>query len=199
MDAIAPFPHLLPSARLCHRQVLERHERRGPPNTDFIIYNIPQLAGVALTVPLLKEMLKNPRVIGVKNSSMPVQDIQMLKDEGTRGGRPFVVFNGPDEQLISGLVMGADGGIGGTYAVMPELYLKIYELVKGRRPGHGQTGAIRCGQHHLCALRRPKGNMYASIKEVLRRRENLDLGGVRGLCTTWWKRTCPRSTSVSPP
>ena len=26
------------------------------PNTDFIIYNIPQLAGVALTSPLLKEM-----------------------------------------------------------------------------------------------------------------------------------------------
>ena len=41
------------------------------PNTDFIIYNIPQLAGVSLTVPLLKEMLKNPKVIGVKNSSMP--------------------------------------------------------------------------------------------------------------------------------
>ena len=49
------------------------------PNTDFIIYNIPQLAGVALTMPLFKEMLKNPRVIGVKNSSIPVQDIQMFK------------------------------------------------------------------------------------------------------------------------
>ena len=51
------------------------------PNTDFVIYNIPQLAGVALNGSLLKEMLKNPRVIGVKNSSMPVQDIQMWKDE----------------------------------------------------------------------------------------------------------------------
>ena len=37
------------------------------PNTDFIIYNIPQLAGVALTIPLLKEMQKNPRVVAVKN------------------------------------------------------------------------------------------------------------------------------------
>ena len=89
------------------------------PNTDFVIYNIPQLAGVALTVPLLQEMLKNPRVIGVKNSSMPVQDIQMWKDEGA------LVFNGPDEQLLSGLAAGAAGGIGGTYAAMPELYLEI--------------------------------------------------------------------------
>ena len=83
------------------------------PNTDFIIYNIPQPAGVSLSVPLLKEMLKNPRVIGVKNSSMPTQDIQMWADEGA------IVFNGPDEQLISGLVMGAIGGIGGTYGAMP--------------------------------------------------------------------------------
>ena len=42
------------------------------PNTDFVIYNIPQLAGVALTMPLFHEMLKNPNVAAVKNSSMPV-------------------------------------------------------------------------------------------------------------------------------
>ena len=35
------------------------------PNTDFIIYNIPQLAGVALTTGLLNEMMKNPKVVGI--------------------------------------------------------------------------------------------------------------------------------------
>ncbi len=148
------------------------------PNTDFVIYNIPQLAGVALTIPLLKEMLKNPNVVGVKNSSMPVQDIQMFKDEGTRGGRPFVVFNGPDEQFISGLMMGADGGIGGTYGVMPELFVKLWELfhagklVEARQLQYDVDNII----YALCG---GKCNMYASIKEVLRRREGLDLGGVR--------------------
>ena len=148
------------------------------PNTDFIIYNIPQLAGVALTIPLLREMLKNPRVVGVKNSSMPVQDIQMFKDEGTKGGRDFVVFNGPDEQLISGLVMGADGGIGGTYGAMPELILKLWTLTKD-----GKLDEARQLQYDvdniIYALCAPKCNMYASIKEVLRRREGLDIGGVR--------------------
>ena len=52
------------------------------PNTDFIIYNIPQLAGTALTLPLLRTMRKNPNVVGVKNSSMATQDIQMFKAEG---------------------------------------------------------------------------------------------------------------------
>ena len=74
------------------------------PNTDFIIYNIPQLAGVALSVKLFKEMRKNPRVIGVKNSSMPTQDIEGFVEAG---GEHCVVFNGPDEQFISGRVIGA--------------------------------------------------------------------------------------------
>lgn len=100
-------------------------------NTDFIIYNIPQLAGVALTLPILKEMRKNPRVIGVKNSSPATQDIQMWKYEG---GQDFIVFNGPDEQFISGLAMGAGGGIGGTYAVMPELFLSAYRLYHEGHP-----------------------------------------------------------------
>lgn len=148
------------------------------PNTDFIIYNIPQLAGVALTIPLLKEMLKNPNVIGVKNSSMPVQDIQMFKDEGTKNGRPFVVFNGPDEQIISGLMMGADGGIGGTYGAMPELIVKLFELFyAGKRE---EARALQYDVDNIIyALCGGKCNMYASIKEVLRRREGLDLGGVR--------------------
>ena len=44
------------------------------PNTEFVIYNIPQLAGTGLTMSLLREMLKNPNVVAVKNSSMPTQD-----------------------------------------------------------------------------------------------------------------------------
>lgn len=144
------------------------------PNTDFIIYNIPQLAGVALSVSLYKEMLKNPKVIGVKNSSMPVQDIQMFKD--VRGG-DSVIFNGPDEQLVSGLAMGADGGIGGTYAVMPELYLKIKELVEAgniKRAREIQYTADRI----IYAMCRCHGNLYAVMKEILKSK-GLELGSVR--------------------
>ena len=145
------------------------------PNTDFVIYNIPQLAGVALTMPLFHEMLKNPKVAAVKNSSMPVQDIQMFKMEG---GPDFVVFNGPDEQFISGRAMGADGGIGGTYAVMPELLLKADELLKAGKVKEAAEVqyAIDAIIYAMCAC---KGNLYAVMKEILRIRENLDIGGVR--------------------
>ena len=142
------------------------------PNTDFIIYNIPQLAGVALTVDLLREMKKNPRVIGVKNSSMPTQDIQMWLDEGV------LVFNGPDEQLISGLVMGACGGIGGTYGAMPQLYIELYNCVKSGNMAKALDIQNDCCRiiYKLCSGR---GNMYGMIKEVLRINGAPDCGSVR--------------------
>ena len=145
------------------------------PNTDFVIYNIPQLAGVALTPSLFKEMRKNPKVIGVKNSSMPTQDI----DTFVRiGGENCVVFNGPDEQFVSGRAIGAAGGIGGTYGAMPELFLKMDALVRAGKyeeaaPIQHEVNAIIS---ELCAC---KGNMYAVIKGVLKINEGLELGSVR--------------------
>lgn len=157
------------------------------PNTDFVIYNIPQLAGSALTMSLFEEMRKNPRVVAVKNSSMPVQDIQMFK---AAGGDAVVVFNGPDEQFVSGRAIGAEGGIGGTYGVMPEVFLKMDELVRAHRPEDA------CKLQYLvndiiakmCSCR---ANMYAVIKEILRRRETLDLGGVRAPLTNLCEKDLP--------
>ncbi len=172
VDAIASIPpiyfHLPPYAIAKYWNDISA----AAPNTDFVIYNIPQLAGVSLTVPLLKEMLKNPRCIGVKNSSMPTQDIQMWRDEGA------IVFNGPDEQLISGLVMGATGGIGGTYGAMPELYLKLYQCVKAGELAKALEIQNDCCRiiYKMCSAH---GNMYAVIKEILREMGGPDCGSVR--------------------
>ena len=91
----------------------------------FFIYNIPQLTGFHLSMKLFERMLENERVAGLKCSSDPVKDIMRFK---TVGGKDFLVFNGSASQFIAGRLMGADGGIGGTYGAMPELYLKMQEL-----------------------------------------------------------------------
>lgn len=172
VDAIASIPpiyfHLPPYAIAKYWNDISA----AAPNTDFIIYNIPQLAGVALTLPLLREMKKNPKMVGVKNSSMPTQDIQMWRDEGA------IVFNGPDEQLISGLVMGAVGGIGGTYGAMPELYVKLFECVKSGDMATALEIQNDCCRiiYKLCS---GHGNMYGMIKEVLRKMGCPDCGSVR--------------------
>ncbi len=171
-DAIAAIPpiyfHLPPYAVAKYWNDISA----AAPNTEFIIYNIPQLAGVALDSALLREMLKNPRVIGVKNSSMSVQDIEMWRDEGA------VVFNGPDEQLLSGLAAGAIGGIGGTYGAMPELYLAIYRLFHEGRIAEAREIQDACC-HTIYKMCSCKGNMYAVIKGILREQGGPDIGGVR--------------------
>ena len=178
VDAIAAIPpiyfHLPEHAIAAYWNAMSA----AAPNTDFIIYNIPQLAGVALTQGLFAQMRRNPRVIGVKNSSMPVQDIQMFKAEAMKTRQDFIVFNGPDEQLVSGLAMGADGGIGGTYGAMPELFLKIYELVSENRIAEARAIQYEADEiiYKLCS---GTCNMYAMIKEVLRISRGIDIGGVR--------------------
>ena len=175
VDAIAAIPPIY--FRLPEHAIAQYWNdiSAAAPNTDFVIYNIPQLAGVALTMSLFAEMRKNPRVIGVKNSSMPVQDIQMFLAEG---GEDYIVFNGPDEQFISGRVMGAEGAIGGTYGAMPELilkmdqYVKEGDLIKAKEIQYAVNEII----YKMCSTH---GNMYGVIKAVLKIKENLELGGER--------------------
>ena len=175
VDAIAAIPPIY--LRLPEHAIAKYWNdiSSAAPNTDFVIYNIPQLAGVALTMNLFAEMRKNPRVIGVKNSSMPVQDIQMFKQEG---GEDYIIFNGPDEQFISGLAIGAEGGIGGTYGAMPELFLTLEEYVKAGELEKARKLQYKVNEiiYKLCSAH---GNMYGVIKAVLKINEGLELGGVR--------------------
>ena len=178
VDAIAAIPPIY--FRLPERAIAKYWNdiSTAAPNTDFIIYNIPQLAGVALTLSLFDEMLKNPRVIGVKNSSMPIQDIQMFKRQAAINNKEVVVFNGPDEQFVGGRIIGADGGIGGTYGVMPELFVKLNSLIESgdfENAGKLQDDIDEV-IYTMCSA---NGNMYAVAKAALKKLSCLDLGGVR--------------------
>lgn len=175
VDAIAAIPPIY--FRLPEYAIAEYWNdiSDAAPNTDFVIYNIPQLAGVALTPALFAEMRKNPRVIGVKNSSMPVQDIQIFKQNA---GEDYIIFNGPDEQYISGRLIGAEAGIGGTYGAMPDLFLKMEEHFT-----NGNLEQARNIQYDINSIIYKMvsghGNMYGVIKAILRENEGIDIGSVR--------------------
>ncbi|HFU4085111.1 TPA: dihydrodipicolinate synthase family protein [Streptococcus suis] len=175
VDAIAAIPPIY--FRLPEYSIADYWNgiSEAAPHTDFMIYNIPQLAGVTLTPSLYKEMLKNPRVIGVKNSSMPVQDIDTFI---SIAGPDHIVFNGPDEQFLGGRMMGAGGGIGGTYGAMPELFLALNEFIA--QNDFDKARALQARINLIIGkLVSGHGHMYAVIKEVLRINENLNIGSVR--------------------
>ncbi|MEI8094198.1 MAG: dihydrodipicolinate synthase family protein [Spirochaetales bacterium] len=139
----------------------------------FIIYNIPQLTGYDLTLGLLAKMIRNPKVIGVKNSSMSTLQTEQFKKAG---GPDFLVFNGPDEQYLAGRIMGADGGIGGTYGAMPELFVHLEKCYVEGKIAEAQKWQVRINEAIMELLDYP--NLFSASKEILRLR-GLDVGSVR--------------------
>ena len=128
----------------------------------FFIYNIPQLTGFNLSMDLFRRMLENEKVAGIKCSSDPAQDILRFK---LAGGEDFLVFNGPDEQFIAGRLMGADAGIGGTYGAMPELYLKMDDLVnRGEwEKAHMVQNLVTPLIYRLCSF----ASMHGAVKGII--------------------------------
>ena len=171
LSAIPPIYFTLPESSI----YTYWSEIMAAAELPFIIYNIPQTTGYSLSMNLFKKLLENEKVIGLKNSSMPVMDIERFK---AAAGENFIVFNGPDEQFVSGRLIGADSGIGGTYAVMPELLLAADKAVTS-----GSFDKARQIQTEindiiiaLCSL---NGSMYSAIKEVLKLK-GVNIGSVRG-------------------
>ena len=140
----------------------------------MFIYNIPGTTnGFNLPVDLLTDMLATGRVAGVKNSSGAVQDILRFR---LAGGEDLAIFNGPDEQYLAGRMMGASGGIGGTYGYMPELFLKLEALIRAKNMD--KAAALQAEISALIYETVKTGSLYASAKEVLRLR-GLEIGDVR--------------------
>ncbi len=92
----------------------------------MFIYNFPAFSGFALTNDILQEFCQNPNIIGVKYTSNDLYQMERMKALNP----DLVIWNGYDEIFLSGLVAGADGGIGSTYNCMGQLIRRIYDNYK---------------------------------------------------------------------
>jgi N-acetylneuraminate lyase len=61
-----------------------------------------------------------PNVVGLKFTDFDLYRMRYIKQRGA------LIFNGRDEVLSAGLLMGADGGIGTFYNIAPELFVELY-------------------------------------------------------------------------
>lgn len=91
----------------------------------LVLYYFPKAAPHAFEDPeSLLAICELPNVVAVKFTDFNFYLLQRLVQRGT------LVFNGYDEALAAGLLMGAQGGIGSTYNVMPQVYLEIYRAAQ---------------------------------------------------------------------
>ncbi len=88
----------------------------------MLCYCQPMIKGGA--VEFAQEIMQVEGVIGLKYTFPNYYDLFRIKQ--LNGGN-INVINGPDESLICGLSMGADGGIGTTYNMLPDRFVKLYQ------------------------------------------------------------------------
>lgn len=134
----------------------------GSTSLPFIIYHIPQTTGFQLSTKLLSSLAAHDQVIGVKISSESTFELQQFK---AAGGEDFLVYNGPDEQFLAGLSMGADGGIGGTYGVMPELFMAIERCYRQGRMEEAKQWQYRVNEVITELL--SYSSLYGACKAIL--------------------------------
>ncbi len=95
----------------------------------LIIYASP-MSGINISADLVEKLLNIQGIIGVKYTSYNYYEMRRIKE---LNNGDVNVINGPDETLLCGLVMGADGGIGTTYNVIPKIFVKLYlSFLEGR-------------------------------------------------------------------
>ncbi len=144
-------------------------------NLPFIIYNIPQLTGFNLSPELLAQMAENEKVIGVKNSAEPVY--LMERYATAVANDDFIIFNGSDEQFLGGRLMGANAGIGGTYGCMPELFVKLDELVNNNEIEKAKALQFKINECIFDLL--SCKSLYGAAKQVMTLRFGIECGNPR--------------------
>ncbi len=160
-DAVSSIPtiyyRLSPASVKAHWQAMV-----DSTNLPFIIYHIPQTTGFNLPMDLFKEMASQEKVIGIKCSAESTFELQQFK---AHGGKDFLVFNGPDEQFIAGRSIGADGGIGGTYGVMPELFMTLDKYMKEGKLSEARE--LQDKVNEIISSLLSVGSLYGACKYIL--------------------------------
>ena len=128
----------------------------------LIMYCSP-LAGINITYDMVSRFLRIPNAIGVKWTSYDYYTMRRIKQ--LQGG-DVNVLNGPDETLLCGLIMGADGGIGGTYNVMPKVFRAIYDSFRAGDIAAAQEAQDKANRMISVILR---FGVQPTLKEMLKR------------------------------
>jgi len=90
----------------------------------MLVYHIPVFSGVNMGMGEISSFLGDERFAGIKYTSNDFFTMEQCKTLYP----DKIILNGYDEMLLSGLAMGADGGIGSTYNFMADKFVKIRAL-----------------------------------------------------------------------
>ena len=137
-------------------------------DVPVLVYYIPGSSGVTMGEGQLGTFLADDRFIGAKFTSNDFFLLERLK----KAFPDKVVLNGFDEMFLSGLAMGADGGIGSTYNFMADRFVRMRQLMKSGQLEEARRIQNRVNEIIAILL---KIGVIAGCKEILNQ-QGFDLG-----------------------
>ena len=124
----------------------------------LVVYYFPEVYPSIRTLDQLEEVCALSNVAGVKFTDFDLSVMAAV----ARPGR--VVFNGRDEVLAAGLLMGAHGGIGSFYNLVPEQFVDIDALARAGRWAEVRERQDSVNALITAVLRFP---LFPAIKQIL--------------------------------
>lgn len=137
-------------------------------NNRLVIYSIPFLTGVDMSVEQFGQLFENEKIVGVKFTAADFYLLERLR----KAYPEHLIFAGFDEMMLPAIVLGVDGAIGSTFNVNGLRARQIFNLTK-----EGKIDEALEVQHVTNDLITAiLGNgLYPTIKELLKL-EGVDSG-----------------------
>jgi len=139
VSAVTPFYYPFSFEEHCdhYRGIID--SAQGLP---MVVYNIPALSGVKLSLDQINTLVTLPGVGALKQTSGDLFQMEQIR----RAHPDLVLYNGYDEIFASGLLAGADGGIGSTYNIMGWRYQGIVKALKKGDIATAQALQTKCNE-----------------------------------------------------
>ncbi|MDQ3667934.1 MAG: dihydrodipicolinate synthase family protein [Acidobacteriota bacterium] len=127
LTALPPYYFTLSqkSATSFFREIAQAAEK------PLLIYNNPYLTKFNLSIEAIVNLGHEPNIVGLKETNQDCNRwVQLI--EALRGLEDFSVLLGTELLIPQGLMMGADGAIGGAHNMSPQVAVELYQAVQAR-------------------------------------------------------------------
>jgi N-acetylneuraminate lyase len=124
----------------------------------LLVYYFPELSTAISSAEQLETLCRIPNVVGVKFTAFDLYRMSLVLRPERR------VFSGHDEVLAAGLLMGADGGIGSFYNLVPDLFVRIYSAATAGRWQEAREVQQQVNRLIRLSLQFP---LFPAIKQML--------------------------------
>ena len=124
VDAVSVItPYLI---KLSDEELIQHYQTIAlNTNLPMILYNIPANTQLSINESVFKELIQLPQIIGIKDSSGTLENIQMYLETNDR--EDFSILIGSDSLILPALQMGVDGAVAATSNVLTKTDLGIYQ------------------------------------------------------------------------